>query len=124
MTRVDIWYDLARKLIHILYDTGYERLAGLMLLDAVKDLYLGKEPEQTLAYQWFTEEDSAGLTLEIVCGTLGIKTQRVRYLVARLEAEPPPPELVKQFTEQTEDPRDDEFFDPPSHIATHWIKEQ
>jgi hypothetical protein len=59
-------------------DAGLRKLAGAMLVQALEDLNEGDDDTRAEAWQWLSGENQAGLSFELCCKILGLRTEIVR----------------------------------------------
>jgi hypothetical protein len=59
-------------------DAGLRKLAGAMLVQALEDLNEGDDDTRAEAWQWLSGENQAGLSFELCCKILGLRTEVVR----------------------------------------------
>lgn len=59
-------------------DAGLRKLAGAMLVQALEDLNEGDDDTRAEAWQWLSGENQAGLSFELCCKILGLRSAVVR----------------------------------------------
>lgn len=64
-----------------------QRLAGALLVDAIKDVKARQEPEFGDALDWLSDSDYGVMSLRMVCAILDVRLWRIQKLLVRLLGE-------------------------------------
>lgn len=82
------WYESARATIMRTFNTGMQRLAATVLLDAVQDVKRMDGSQRYLdALVWFHAPYTGNLTLNRVCHLLNLNPSRIQRLISQVHIE-------------------------------------